>query len=55
MNEMFSERLAKHLQENMGEIATIKQENGRLIEKYRNEQKLIVKLKEDLRRKLKYE
>ena len=39
MNDMLQDKLARHLENNINEIATIKQENGRLIEKYRNEQK----------------
>ena len=39
----------------MNEIATIKQENGRLIEKYKFEQKQVHKLKDDLKKKQKYE
>ena len=55
MNEMLSEQLSKHLQSNLTEISTIKQENGRLIEKYKFEQKQVAKLKEDVRRKQKFE
>ena len=55
MNEMLSEQLSKHLQSNLTEISTIKQENGRLIEKYKYEQKQVAKLKEDVRRKQKFE
>jgi hypothetical protein len=39
----------------MKEISNIKMENGRLLEKYKNEQKTVVKLKEELKRKQKYE
>jgi len=35
----------------MNEIASIKQENGRLIEKYKFEQKQVHKLKDDLKKK----
>lgn len=52
---MLNEQLSKHLQQNMNEIATIKQENGRLIEKYKFEQKQVHKLKDDLKKKQKYE
>lgn len=55
MNELLTEQLSKHLQQNLTEIATIKQENGRLIEKYKYEQKQVTKLKEEVKRKQKYE
>lgn len=35
----------------MKEISNIKMENGRLLEKYKNEQKTVAKLKEEIKRK----
>jgi len=39
----------------MNEIASIKQENGRLIEKYKFEQKQVHRLKDDLKKSKKFE
>lgn len=39
----------------MNEIASMKLENGRLIEKYKYEQKQVAKLKDEVKRKQKYE
>ena len=50
-NDILSIQLTKYLHENMKEISNIKMENGRLLEKYKNEQKTVVKLKEELKRK----
>ena len=35
----------------MKEISNIKMENGRLLEKHKNEQKTVLKLKDELKRK----
>ena len=50
-NDILSIQLTKYLHENMKEISNIKMENGRLLEKYKNEQKTVFKLKEELKRK----
>jgi hypothetical protein len=50
-NDILSIQLTKYLHENMKEISNIKMENGRLLEKYKNEQKTVAKLKEEIKRK----
>lgn len=55
LTSVLSGELQKHLQNNLREIATIKLENGQLMEKAKHESKLNGKLKTEVRRLQRYE
>lgn len=50
MNQILAAQLSKHLAQNLEEIASMKRENGRLLEKCKQEQKQNARLKEEVKR-----
>ena len=55
MAELLNVHLSKHMTQSWKEIAKMKVDNGRLLEKYRSEQKLVAHLRDELKKRKQYE